>query len=112
MNWTPLTSVSQLEEIKKQSHEKNVVIFKHSTRCSISGMALNRFERSWSANDSESIEPYLLDLIEHRDVSNEIQNVFKVIHESPQIILIKDGESIYDASHMNINYQGMTSALN
>jgi bacillithiol system protein YtxJ len=83
------------------SHQQPVAIFKHSTRCSISRMALKQFENEF---DMEGIvTPYFLDLINHRDISNEIATRFEVYHQSPQLLLIKEGKSIYDASHSDID---------
>ena len=112
MNWNKLTSISQLDEIKKHSADNNVLLFKHSTRCSISSMALKRLERSWNNEEVGNVKLYYLDLVEYRDVSNEIQTQFKVIHESPQILLIKNEECIYDASHMEINFNDIKERLN
>ena len=64
-------------------------------------MALRRFEQSWDF-DEEQVEAYFLDLIAHRQISGEIADTFGVYHESPQILLIRDGKSTYDASHLNI----------
>ncbi len=102
MNWNHLNSLDQLESIKEESKEKPVLIYKHSTRCSISGMAMDRLERSWG-RELDSVKTYYLDLISHRDISNAVAETFKVYHESPQIILIKNGEAVYDASHMSIS---------
>jgi bacillithiol system protein YtxJ len=96
MNWNQLTSLDQLEEIKNKSTEKPQVIFKHSTRCSISIMALNRFERGEAASN---VDFYLLDLLSFRNISNEIADQFNVHHQSPQILLIYKGECIFDESH-------------
>lgn len=104
MDWNILESISQLDEIKELSGEKPVLIFKHSTRCSVSGMAWDRLKRNWKKEDSEKVTPYFLDLIRHRDVSNQIEKVFSVYHESPQIIIVKSGKAVYDNSHMGINY--------
>jgi bacillithiol system protein YtxJ len=101
VNWTELTDILQLQEIEAISNENPVVIFKHSTRCSISRMALKQFEREFDLNDT--VAPYFLDLIAHRDVSNEIANRFNVYHESPQLILIKNGKAVYDVSHSDID---------
>ena len=101
INWTELTDLAQLMEIEAISNEKPVVIFKHSTRCSISRMALKQFEREFDLN--ETVDAYFLDLIAHRDVSNEIANRFNVYHESPQLILIKNGKAVYDVSHSDID---------
>ncbi|KIO51964.1 bacillithiol system redox-active protein YtxJ [Flavobacterium hibernum] len=101
LNWTELTDIAQLMEIEAISNVKPVVIFKHSTRCSISRMALKQFEREFDLN--ETVDAYFLDLIAHRDISNEIASRFNVYHESPQLILIKNGKAVYDVSHSDID---------
>ncbi|RTY90705.1 bacillithiol system redox-active protein YtxJ [Flavobacterium sp. RSP46] len=101
INWNELTDLVQLDEIIAISNEKPVAIFKHSTRCSISRMALKQFENEF--NSSDKVTPYFLDLITHRDISNEIANRFGVTHQSPQLILIKDGKAIYNVSHSDID---------
>ena len=101
VNWTELTDLAQLMEIEAISNVKPVVIFKHSTRCSISRMALKQFEREFDLN--ETVDAYFLDLIAHRDISNEIASRFNVYHESPQLILIKNGKAVYDVSHSDID---------
>ena len=100
MDWIDLTTVSQLSDIKDRSKNKPQVIFKHSTRCSISGVAKSRLERAASP---ENIDFYFLDLIKNRDISNKIAEEFSVYHESPQVLVIKNGECIYDESHSGIN---------
>ena len=100
MNWINLTDTAQLENIKKESYAQPQVIFKHSTRCSISSMAKSRLERTDAPN---GVNFYYLDLIAHRDVSNKIVEDFFVEHESPQVLLIRNGECIYDESHSGIN---------
>ena len=100
MNWISLTSEQQLEEIKERSKQTPQVIFKHSTRCSVSSMAQGRLERSEAP---ENADFYYLDLIAYRHVSNKIAQDFDVFHESPQILIIKNGECVYDESHMGIS---------
>jgi bacillithiol system protein YtxJ len=101
INWIPLTNLDQLNEIVALSNEKPVTIFKHSTRCSVSRFALKQFENQFDLADVT--DTYFLDLIEYRDVSNEIANRFQVVHQSPQLLLIKNGKSVYDASHSDID---------
>jgi bacillithiol system protein YtxJ len=101
INWIELTDLGQLNEIMDLSHEQPVVIFKHSTRCSISRMALKQFENEFDLEGR--VTPYFLDLLNHRDISNEIATRFEVYHQSPQLLLIKEGKSIYDASHSDID---------
>lgn len=109
VNWTELTDVAQLMEIVAISNEKPVIIFKHSTRCSISRMALKQFEREFDLNDT--VDAYFLDLIAHRDISNEIASTFNVYHESPQLILIRNGKAIYDVSHSDIDAAALKAKL-
>lgn len=102
MEWNDLTQLKQLDEVAKESENNAVLIFKHSTRCPISRMALRQFEQEYDI-DTDKVKPYFLDLLEHRDISNEIASRFNVIHQSPQIILIKRGKAIYDTSHSDIS---------
>ena len=109
MNWTKLTNDTQLDIIKEESIKQPVLIFKHSTSCSISHMALSRMERNW--NDQLGVKPYYLDLIANRPISSKIEFVFGVEHESPQVLLIRNGKCIYDASHMAISFAGLQQAV-
>lgn len=101
INWIPLTDLGQLNEIIDISNEKPAVIFKHSTRCSVSRMALKQFENEFDLDDK--VDSYFLDLLEHRVISNEIASRFGVYHQSPQLLLIKEGKSVYDVSHEAID---------
>lgn len=95
-----LNNSAQLEEIKNRSFEKTQVIFKHSTRCSISSVAKSRLEK---AKVPENVDFYYLDLISYRSISNEVAEKFSVFHESPQVLVIRNGECVYDESHMSIS---------
>jgi bacillithiol system protein YtxJ len=101
IDWHLLNDLGQLNEIVVASKTKSVLIFKHSTTCSISRMALKNFEREFVLQ--EEITTYFLDLLSYRDISNEIADRFEVVHQSPQIVLIKDGKAIYNVSHENID---------
>jgi bacillithiol system protein YtxJ len=108
MNWTQLQSTDQLNEIKNLPGYS--IIFKHSTRCSISMMAKRRFELDWDSLPEE-IPLYFLDLIQYREISNQIAQLFQVYHESPQLLLIKDGECILDQSHGGISVDEALSVI-
>lgn len=101
MDWVALTDLGQLNEITDLSHENPVVIFKHSTRCSISRMALKQFENEFTLKDK--VTPYFLDLLNYREISNTIASKFEVVHQSPQLIVVKEGKAIYNASHSDID---------
>jgi len=102
MNWINLTDLGQLNEIVTASQETPVVIFKHSTRCSVSRMALKQFENEYCIENDE-VTTYFLDLIAFRSISNAIEERFGVQHQSPQLLLIKGGKSVYDVSHSDID---------
>ncbi|CAH0999733.1 hypothetical protein LEM8419_01033 [Neolewinella maritima] len=101
MNWTPVSSVHDIEALIERSHTTPCLILKHSTTCPISSLAKNRLEKQWDIASS-ALEPYYLDLLRHREVSHHIASEFGVRHESPQILVIKNGKCIHDASHLDI----------
>jgi bacillithiol system protein YtxJ len=105
MNWNKLTEESQLAAIRQESATQPVVIFKHSTTCSISAMALKRMERNWQ--DTAGIKPYYLDLLSNRSLSKQVADTFGVEHQSPQVLLIKNGEAVYDESHYGISFDAI-----
>jgi bacillithiol system protein YtxJ len=102
IEWQSLESEEQLQNIIKNSKLKTKVIFKHSTRCGISRMALKNFERNYEDVDTNT-SYYLLDLLEHRDVSNAVAQQLNVDHQSPQVIVIQDGDVIHTESHHGID---------
>jgi bacillithiol system protein YtxJ len=102
MNWINLTDLHQLDEIDALSQEKSVMIMKHSTRCSISSTALNRLERGWG-EAHKNIQTYFLDLLQFRNISNAIASRYNVEHESPQVLIIRNGKCVYDAAHTGIS---------
>lgn len=106
MNWIKLESESQLDEIRTKSSSRPQVIFKHSIRCSTSALVKNRLERK---QPPDSIDFYYLDLINNRPVSNKIADTFNVRHESPQVLLIRDGKCVYEESHMGISMDEIIS---
>ena len=101
MNWNAITSVHDVEAISERSRTVPCVILKHSTTCPISSMAKHRLERQWKLPE-DRVEAYYLDLLRHRDVSNFIADEFGVRHESPQLLVIRDGRCVHDASHLDI----------
>ncbi len=113
MLWHKLSHIEELNTIQNLSKEdfiKGVLIFKHSTRCSISSMALNRLESKW--NDDKQIPTYYLDLLSFREISNEIANMYSVEHASPQVLLIKNGKCFYHASHTAISASSIMTEIN
>src|SRR5665213_870444 len=101
MNWIPLQDENQLEEILSNSNNIPQVIFKHSTRCSISSMAKNKLDKKESP---EGINFYLLDLIRFRGLSNKIAHDFGISHQSPQVLVIDKGKCIFNESHLGISF--------
>jgi bacillithiol system protein YtxJ len=102
MSWIKLENISQLQEIK--ANEGVSLIFKHSTRCSISMMAKKSVDMDLD-DLPETVKSYFLDLIANRDISSQIAEIFNVHHESPQLLVIKNGECILDQSHSDISIE-------
>ena len=101
VNWIPFNSLEQIKTIKELSKSETILIFKHSTRCGISSMVIKRFEKLF--NESiKNIKVYYLDLLKFRDISDEVGNSFQVIHQSPQLLVIRNESSVLNVSHYDI----------
>jgi bacillithiol system protein YtxJ len=111
MSWTALTSEHQLETINEESNNQFIVIFKHSTTCNISQMVLSRLERNWKMEFDASVKPYFLNLQEHRAVSNSVASFFGVQHESPQMLIIRNGKPVDVTSHLEINVDNIRKVI-
>jgi bacillithiol system protein YtxJ len=111
MNWKKIVQIEQLVDIDVQSHQAPVILFKHSTRCSISSAALARLERSWNENEMEEVQAYYLDLIENRTTSNAVADHYEIEHQSPQVLVIKKGDCVYNESHMGIDYEELKQVV-
>lgn len=101
LNWIPLKELSQISILMDQSYQVPCLIFKHSTRCSLSSLVKFRLENKWDFSQEE-IVAYYLDILSSRQLSNEVAEKFSVQHESPQILLIKNGQCYFEASHLEI----------
>ena len=107
--WLPLNTIDQLDGISDKSKTKTQLIFKHSTRCGISRMVMNQFVSAYDVNSN--IDLYYLDLLSYRDVSNEVGYKFQVMHQSPQLLVIKNGVVVAHASHGAINEMDLPKYL-
>ena len=111
IQWIKLNDEDELDQlIQKESFSQPIVLFKHSTRCSISTMALNRLESNWDVESEQAI-PVYLDLIRYRSISNKIADDLNVVHQSPQIIIVKDGKATYTSSHNEIDVRSIKQNL-
>lgn len=108
--WQLLETAEQFDAALALSHQKPVVFFKHSTRCGISAHAKYRLEQDWSFSPEE-LELFYLDLLEYRPISNQIAQVLNVVHQSPQVIMVRDGKVVFDTSHHSISTAGLRAAL-
>ena len=102
IKWKNLESETQLNALIERSNDAPCLIFKHSTTCHISAMVRARLEQNWDF-DAAALEPYYIDLLRFRSVSDAVAEHFDVFHESPQVLLVRDGECVYDASHLDIS---------
>jgi bacillithiol system protein YtxJ len=110
MKWIALTDVQQLAAIDTESRSTPCLLFKHSTRCNISAIAKMRLEDDWKFEETV-LKPYYLDLLAHRNISAAIAERYSVYHESPQVLIIQNGECTFDASHLDISVGELQSQL-
>ena len=101
VQWIPLKSLEQLGEINQISKTETVAIFKHSTRCGISRMVIKLFEKQFDAS-MFSLKVYYLDLLNYRELSSEVGYQYQILHQSPQLLVIKNGVVVEHASHYDI----------
>lgn len=99
--WVPLEESKQLEELDSRSYDRPQLIYKHSTTCGISSMVLGMFSRSYSLEDDQ-MDLHFLDIHYSRPLSNEIATRYGVRHESPQLILVREGQAVLNRSHGSI----------
>ena len=110
INWVPLSESSQLDTLIKLSKTKPVLIFKHSTRCGISRMALKSFEKQYDLS-ADQIELYFLDLLNYRALSDEIATRFHISHQSPQVIVLQNEKVVYHDSHYQISVEEIKKVI-
>ena len=110
INWTHLTSLEQLATIKKESETETVLIFKHSTRCGISRMVIKQFEKLFS-EETKGLKVYYLDLLNYRNVSDEVGYLFQVMHQSPQLIVVRNEAVVVHSSHYDITQTNLSRFL-
>ena len=108
--WTILTEENQIAEIIALSNSIPVYIFKHSTTCGISAQAKENVEISFKNTDKPFLF-YYLDLLKYRSVSNEVASKLNVHHQSPQLILVHDGQVAFTTSHHKIKATILTDSL-
>ena len=109
-DWKTISSEDQLRAALDESFQKPVIIFKHSTSCGISAGAKYRLEQGWDFA-SDEVSFYYLDLLAYRSISNKIAKDLGVHHQSPQVILVKDGIATFDTSHHGVSIDALRSAL-
>lgn len=112
MNWKKIESEEEINELlslSQSSETLGVIIFKHSPRCSISNLAKMRLQSGWSFG--EEVPVYILNVIQKRDISLNIADQLNVQHESPQLLLLKNRECIYNASHIGVSPSGVEKVL-
>jgi bacillithiol system protein YtxJ len=110
LNWIPLVSLEEINTIKEISKTQSVLIFKHATRCGISRMIIKQFESLFN-EENKQLKVYYLDLLSFREISSKLSEDFQVRHESPQLLVIKNGISVYNASHYEITKVNLSNFI-
>ena len=109
LNWSVLSEEAQLNSLLQDSYNRPQLIFKHSTRCSVSQVAKTRLEK---AEPVPGVDFHYLDLLAFRPLSNKVAEDLQVYHESPQVLLVHRGECVYDESHLSISMEELAEQVN
>jgi len=104
MDWKPIDDIKTLDEIDQISKTQSIIIFKHSTRCHISAQVISNIENSYDLAGNQNFVWYYLDLLQYRNISNAIATRYGIEHESPQALVIRNGQCVYNTSHFDIRY--------
>lgn len=110
-NYQEIESIEQWESLLEQSGERAVLLLKHSTACPISGAAFKEF-KVYTRKPKRPIVCALVKVIESRPVSNDIEAKLGIKHESPQALLIRDGQTLWHASHWDITFERIEQQVN
>ncbi len=110
-NWKEIVSEEDIEEIVNVSKDRPVIIFKYSLRCGVSFSAMDALGDYWKEDEMEHATLYKVDVVRNRSLSQQVAQEFKVIHQSPQVLVIRDGIAIYNASHFRITFDSLKSQV-
>lgn len=100
------------KKVLEKSKEEPVFVFKHSTECPVSAGAAHRTNTFISKETTQDTPNfYFVKVIERKPVSKTIEANMKVKHESPQLLLLKDGKALWNTSHENITAGRIKTAL-
>jgi bacillithiol system protein YtxJ len=110
LQWKSLSQIEQLGELIDRSHQHPCILLKHSTQCTTSAMVKWQLEAEWDLA-SDEMGAYLLDVIQHRSLAREIADRFQVFHQSPQLLLIREGECTYDADQLDITLEELKECM-
>lgn len=111
MRWIPITRPEHLLAVNEASREGAVLVFKHSKRCGISSLALDRLERAWKPADDKVFSAFFIDLWAHRDLSDAVAEQYGIEHQSPQALIIDAGKCVFAVSHSAIRYETVVAEL-
>ena len=97
-----MKNINTIDEYKKQITLNNIyLVFKHSNKCEVSKVVYKRLQDALD-NKTLNISIFMLVVQDSRELSDFIEKETKIKHETPQIILFKDGKVIYTESHYKI----------
>ena len=107
---TPISGIDELDVALRDSRQRPLLLFKHSYSCGISAEALDEL-LAHLAEKQDDARYAMVTVQTHRDVSNAIASRLGVRHETPQALLVRDGEVIWSASHFRVNAREIRKAL-
>jgi len=111
MEWYKITDSGDIDQVVNDSFAQPVLVYKHSPICGLSSNALQKLEKGWNALEAKKLKPYFVDVVAQRPLSQGIAQRFKIMHQSPQVLLIRDGICVYDIAHFEISVKDLERAV-
>lgn len=106
-----ISDIKKLQDILDNAEKGTLLIFKHSTRCPVSSHAKKELEKFLENNPKYKENTFLIKVIESRELSNYITETTGIEHQSPQLLIMKDGKVLIHLSHFQITVKSIESAL-
>jgi bacillithiol system protein YtxJ len=103
-HFVKITDINAFQGLIERSKERPVVIFKHSLTCPVSAGAYDQMAEFAG-------EVALVEVQQARELSREIENRLGLAHESPQVIVLRNGQVVWNASHFKITADAVTEAV-
>ena len=103
-----ISTETEWNDVLRKSHDRPVVLFKHSNSCGLSSRAQRQIERLTDPGDPDV---YRIVVQTARPISDYVEHVLGIRHESPQVFVLAGGNAVYDSSHHAVTAENIRDAM-